>query len=193
MAVCCFLGVSLTTILVFSLTMTAPLGAVDTTVKVERFPMRAMLGTIMSVSAMSGRFMSPFRNTFSIPDSNLILFPSGMLGARVICSAGCGVHLLTVTFSSTLTPAFVLVRPSMNSIPRPSSSGSHLKTLATTDLLPAISTVSPSSTPSALRDPPSILARPYPASLWDLAMATFRTMESDMMHPVTARGLIMFA
>ena len=47
--------------------------------------------------------------------------------------------------------------------------------------------------PSDSSHPPSILARPYPASLWDLAMATFRTMESDMMHPVTARGLIMFA
>ena len=104
-----------------------------------------------------------------------------MLGARVTCSAGWGSHLRTVTLSSTLTPALVLVRPSMKSMPRPSSSGSHLKTLATTDLLPVISTVSPSSSPRALLDSQSILARPYPASLWDLAIATFRTSESAML------------
>ena len=178
----CLRGVSLTTIFVRGPTMTGPLGTVDTTAKVERLPMRAMLGTMMSVSAISGRFISPFRNMLSIPSSKRVRFPSGIFGARVICSAGCGTHLRTVTLSSTLTPAFVLVSPSMKSMPRPSSSGSHLKTLATTDLLPTISTVSPSSSPSSDLDVESILARPYPASLWDLAIATFRVIESGMMH-----------
>ena len=122
--------------------------------------MRDTLGTMMSVSSTSGLLSSPLRNTSSIPSSNLMALPSGMFGASTTSSAGLGSHLLTVTFSSTLTPALVLVRPSMKSIPLPSSPGSHLKTLATTDLLPAISTVSPRSRESALRDSESILARP---------------------------------
>lgn len=119
-----------------------------------------------------------------MPFSNLIFFPSGMLGARTTCSAMRGSHLRTVTFSSTLTPALVLVRPSMKIMPLPSSSGSHLKTLATTDLLPAISMVSPMSSPSCLRDSVSMRARPYPASdcLW--AMATLRTMESVIVRRI---------
>ncbi len=140
--------------------MTGPLGTVEATENVERLPMRAMFGTMMSVSATRGRLRSPLRKTSSIPFSNLMRFPSGMFGVSTTCSAGLGSHLLTVTLSSTLTPALVLVSPSMRRSPRPSSSGSPLKTLATTVRLPTISTVSPSSSPRALRDSESILARP---------------------------------
>ena len=169
-------------ILVEPATMTGPDGDVDTTVKVDLFPISAIFGTMMSVLETRGLPMSPFRNTSSIPFSKRMLLPSGMLGARTTLSASAGVHFLTVTFSSTLTPAFVLVRPSMQIIPLPSSSLEHLKTLATTDLFPTISIVSPRSNPSVLRDSVSILARPYPASDWRCAMATLRTMESFMVR-----------
>ena len=179
-----FLGESLRTICVPPVTRTGPWGTVETTVKVDLFPMRAMFGTMMSVPATRGLAMSPLRKMSSIPFSNLMVFPSGMLGARTTCSAIRGSHLRTVTFSSTLTPALVLVRPSMKIIPLPSSSGSHLNTLATTFLFPTISMVSPMSSPSALRDSVSILARPYPASdcLW--AMPTLRTMDSVIVRRI---------
>ena len=141
-------------------TMTGPVGTVDTTVKVDLLPMSAMLGTMMSVSAIRGLPIRPFRNTSSIPSSNWILLFSGMLGANTTLSARTGRHLRTVTFSSTLTPALVLVSPSMQIIPFPSSSGEHLKTFATTVLLPIISMVSPSSSPRERLETVSILARP---------------------------------
>ena len=173
-----FLGESLRTICVPPVTRTGPGGIVETTVKVDLLPIRAMFGTMMSVPATRGLAMSPLRKISSIPFSNLIFFPSGMLGASTTCSAISGSQRLTFTFSSTLTPALVLVSPSMKIMPLPSSSGSHLKTLATTVLFPTISIVSPMSSPRALRDSVSILARPYPASdcLW--AMPTLRTMDS---------------
>ena len=140
--------------------MTGPCGTVETTEKVDLLPIRAMFGTMMSVPETRGLAIRPFRNTSSIPFSNLILLPSGMFGARTTSSANCGSHFLTVTFSSTLTPALVLVRPSMKIIPRPSSAASHLNTLATTFLFPTISMASPISSPRALRESVSILARP---------------------------------
>ena len=156
----CFLAESLMTICVPAVTRTGPVGVVETTVNVDLLPISAMLGTMMSVPATRGLARSPLRKMSSIPFSNLIFFPSGMLGARTTCSAISGSHLLTVTFSSTLIPALVLVSPSMNIMPFPSSSGSHLNTLATTDRLPTISIVSPMSSPSCLRESVSILARP---------------------------------
>ena len=134
-----FLGESLRTICVPPVTSTGPEGTVETTENVDLFPISAMLGTMISVPATSGLAMRPLRNMSSMPFSNLMVLPSGMFGARTTCSAISGSHFLTETFSSTLTPALVLVSPSMNIMPFPSSSGSHLNTLATTDLLPTIS------------------------------------------------------
>ena len=151
---------SFRTILVEPETITGPWGTVDTTVNMDLFPISAMFGTMRSVPETSGLAIRPLRNIASIPGSNLIFFPSGMLGARTTCSAILGSHFLTVTLSSTLTPALVLVSPSMKIIPLPSFSASHLNTLATTALLPTISMVSPMSTPSVAREPLSILARP---------------------------------
>ena len=128
--------------------------------KMERLPMSDTFGTTMSVPAVSGRLMSPLRSISSTPSSNLIRAPSETFGDRTTWDAGAGSHLRTVTLSSTPTPALVLVSPSMKRMPLPSSSGSLLNTLATTVLFPVISTASPSSTPSAERDAPSILARP---------------------------------
>ena len=106
----------------------------------------------------------------------------GFLLVRTCVEAGIEVE--TLPGATALIPALVLVRPSMKIMPFPSSSGSHLKTFATTGLLPTISMVSPMSNPSFARESESILARPYPASDCLRAMATLRTMESVITHRI---------
>ena len=151
---------------VSSVTITGPSGTVADTQNVERFPMRATFGMMMLVFSTRGLPMRPRLNTFSIPFSKRMTFPWGMFGDSVMLAAGRGLHFLTTTFSSTLTIASVLVRPSMQIRPIPSSSGAHLNTLATTERLPSISMVSPTSVPRAERVAVSMRARPYPASDW---------------------------
>ena len=160
--------------------MTAPAGEQPCTLKTERFPMRDTLGTVMSRPGHTARPIRLFLKTSMNLSSIDMRLPGGMLGDSVTLRALGGSILLTTTLSPMDTPALVLVSPSILTIPLSESSGSLLKTFATTVFFPLISIMLPIVSPSSAYATGSRRALPYPASFRRVGVSTFRVRESDI-------------
>src|SRR6266508_2690669 len=170
-------GSSFISIIVSSWLWTIPFGAVLMTMNGRAPPMSAMPGTMTTSPLFSGRFRRPRFTKFSIPWPKEILWPSLMIGAIVMRSAGRTSAFRTSTLSPRLTPTFRRTRPSIRMMLFPSSSCITRNNFAAVDFFPMIWMISPTATPSATRVFVSTRARPKPTSDWG-ASATLRTIRS---------------
>src|SRR2546427_326522 len=127
-------GSSFISMIVSSWICTTPFGAVLITMNGNAPPMSAIPGTMTTSPLLRGRFSSPRLTKFSIPWPNEILWPSLMIGAIVMRSAGRTSALRTSTLSPRLTPTFRRTSPSIRMIPFPSSSCITRKSFAAVDM-----------------------------------------------------------
>src|SRR5438128_2598401 len=123
-------GSSFISMIVSSWIWTMAFVAVLMTMNGNAPPMSAIPGTMTTSPLLSGRFNRPRLTKFSIPWPNEILWPSLMIGAIVMRSAGRTSALRTSTLSPRLTPTFRRTRPSMRMMPLPSSSCMTRKSFA---------------------------------------------------------------